>query len=141
MKAKTRLVLLFGVPLLVLAVLVAKHVADSAALASTGFREDAGASVQESFTACIRSGAVPAQVARCMPAGASVDRFVAPTSDGDSVLLERYTYHAWGVGRWPVQIYYIRGGGVFDFYAQDEWPSLSGTRSIGAAEAERWQLN
>jgi hypothetical protein len=139
MKLAMRLTLI-GVPLLALAGFFAKSRANFAALAASGFREKSGESVQEFFANCIQRGSLPTQISKCMPKGASLDRFVAPTSDGDSLLLERYTYHAWGIGSWPVQIYYERGGGVNDFYAQDEWPSLYGARPVSGVEADQWRL-
>jgi hypothetical protein len=138
--ARTRVVLI-ALPVLVLATLVTRHLANSAALGATGFSDDDYVSVQLFFDHCIRLHALPTEVAKCMPPAATVDRFVAPTSNGDSLLLERYTYHAWGIGRWPVQIYYDRGGGVNDFYAQDQWPSVHRARPVSAAEAERWRTS
>ena len=136
MKAKTRLALAL-VALVVLAALL-KIAANSAALSATGFRRDRGESVQEYFDTCIRRGAQPQQVAQCMPKGASVDRFISRTVDNDSVLLERYTYRAYAIGSWPVQIYYDRGGGVVDSYAQDSWPSINKARPVNASEAYQW---
>jgi hypothetical protein len=78
-------------------------------------------------------------VASRMPAPARIERYIAPLSGGpDSALLERYVYHR-GPGSWLVYVYYRRGGGVMDVYAQDV-PSLSGTRRVSEAEAERWRL-
>jgi hypothetical protein len=74
-----------------------------------------------------------------MPAPTHIERYIAPLSGGpDSALLERYVYRR-GLGRWPVYVYYRRGGGVIDVYTQDA-PSLSGARSVTAPEAERWRL-
>lgn len=138
-KGSKRLFVPLGLAVAGLALIMAKGAADASALAAAGFLKHSGLSPQAYFSSCIRAGVKPRDVARCTPPGASIDRFVSPISgSGDSVLLERYTYHAWSVGRWPVQIYYIRGGGVDDYYAQDSWPSLSGARPVTAAEAERW---
>jgi hypothetical protein len=109
---------------------------DAVALARAGYTSGSG-SPTEFFGARATEGLTPAQVAQRMPTPAEVERYVAPTSNGDSTLLERYIYR-FGPGSWPVYIYYRRGGGVVDVYAQDV-PSMAGTRRVSAAEAEQWR--
>jgi hypothetical protein len=129
------------VALLVLgaALLSAREWGAARALAAAGYRAERDGYVQTFFAARAPLGATPAQVAAAMPRPAVVERYVAPTSGGpDSTLLERFIYRR-GLGSWPVHVYYVRGGGVVDVYAQDGWPSLRGARRVTAAEAEGWR--
>src|SRR5512132_2178258 len=132
MRALNRLLAASAVVVAGLGACWAKDRADIAALAAAGYRPGRDGPPQAYFTRCAREGAPPAVVARCMPAGASLERYVAPFGGGpDSALLERYVYHAAGpFGRWPVFVYYRRGGGVWDVYAQDAWPGLAGARPV-----------
>jgi hypothetical protein len=129
--------LIAALPLLAVGTCYAGARLDAAALSRAGYRSASG-SPTEFFAARATEGLTPAEVARRMPAPAQVERYVAPTSDGDSTLLERYIYR-FGPGSWPVYIYYRRGGGVVDVYAQDV-PSMAGTRRVSATEAEQWRL-
>jgi hypothetical protein len=118
---------------------VAKARADSAALAAAGYRPAQGTVPQAYFTSCASDGKPPSEVARCMPAGATVERTVVPNVGGaDSALVELYVYRAALIGRWPVQVYYRRGGGVEDVYAQDQWPSIPPGQTLTLPEAEAW---
>ena len=116
----------------------AKGRADEVALRSTGFDVNRDTFPQAFFAARVRQGLAPSEVAQRMPRGATIEHYVAPVSGSpDSVLLERYLYRR-GVGSWPVYVYYNRGKGVSDLFAQDQWPSLIGARRISSSEAERW---
>ena len=131
------LVLLSAGGLLVVGACFAKHAADKAALRAAGYRSSSE-SETEFFATRARPGLTPAQVARALRPPSRVERFISPVSGGDSVLLERYVYTR-GIGSWPVYIYYTRGGGVNDVYAQDV-PSTNGSRSVSADEAEEWRV-
>jgi hypothetical protein len=136
--ASRRTLLVTALPLALMGGCYAKARLDAAALASTGYASGGG-SPEEYFSARASDGLTPAAVAGRMPAPAYIERYVAPLSGGqDSALLERYVYRS-GPGSWPVYVYYRRGGGVMDVYAQDV-PSLSGARRVTEPEAERWRL-
>lgn len=136
--ASGRTLILAALPLALMSACYAKARLDSAALTSAGYSSGFG-SPTAFFAARASDGLTPAAVARRMPVPARMERYIAPLSGGpDSVLLERYVYRR-GPGSWPVYVYYRRGGGVMDVYAQDV-PSLSGTRRVSASEAERWRL-
>src|SRR5215211_1269761 len=110
--------LIAALPLLAGGACYAKARLDEAALASSGYTPGRG-SPTAYFAAHASEGLIPAAVARRMPPPTRIERYVAPLSGGpDSALLERYVYR-FGVGSWPVYIYYRRGGGVVDVYAQD----------------------
>ncbi len=110
------------------------------ALARAGYREDRAGAPQAYFAARARPGSVPAAVAAAMPRPAAIERYITPVTGGsDSMLVERYVYRA-GLGTWPVDVYYVRGGGVVGLYAQDQRPSLRGARPVTAADAERWRV-
>jgi hypothetical protein len=126
--------LIAALPVLVLGGAWGKGRADEAALAASGFDAARDTYPQAFFQARAADGLPPAAVARRMPPGATVERYLVR----EGYLLERYVYRR-GVGRWPVHIYYPRGGGVVDVYAQDQWPGLDGARRVTAAEAERWR--
>jgi hypothetical protein len=109
---------------------------DNAALASSGYSSRMG-SPTDYFASRALDGLTPVAVSSRMPVPARIERYIATLSGGpDSALLERYVYRRW-LGTWPVYIYYRRGGGVMDVYAQDV-PSLNGTRSVSEDEAKRW---
>ena len=133
-----RRLLFAGLSLLVGGAFCAKIRLDAAALASAGYAPERG-SPAEYFAALASEGLTPAEVARRMPPPSQVERYVAPLAGGpDSALLERFVYR-FGPGSFPVYIYYRRGGGVIDVYAQDV-PSLAGARRVGGSEAEQWRL-
>src|SRR5690606_9111909 len=74
--------------------------ADEAALRTAGFDAARDSLPQRYFTVRAREGLSPAAVARRMPPGAVVTRYIAPVAGGpDSVLLERYVYRAALIGR------------------------------------------
>jgi hypothetical protein len=127
-----------GLSLLAGGAYCAKVRLDAAALTSAGYAPERG-SPDEYFAALASEGLTPAEVARRMPPPFQVERYVAPFAGGpDSALLERFVYR-FGPGSWPVYIYYRKGGGVTEVYAQDV-PSLAGARRVSASEAERWRL-
>jgi hypothetical protein len=131
-----RALVIAAVPILAAGAWYTKTRLDEAALASSGYTPKRG-SPTEYFAARASEGLTPSAVARRMPPPARIERYVAPLSGGpDSALLERYVYRR-GAGSWPVYVYYRRGGGVMDVYAQDV-PSLAGARTVSASEAARW---
>lgn len=133
-----RVLIVAALPLALMGACHAKARADAAALATTGYVSGPG-SPTEYFAALASEGLTPAAVARRMPPPARIERYIAPLAGGpDSALLERYVYRH-GAGSWPVYVYYRRGGGVMDVYAQDV-PGPGGARSVGEAEAERWRI-
>lgn len=128
--------LVAAAPLALFGACFAKTAMDAAALSAAGYVPEIGPPTRH-FAARARDGMSPEEVAAALPPPTRVERFIAPRAGEDSVLLERYVYTR-GIGRWDADIYYRRGGGVIDVYAEDA-PGLGGARPVTAAQADAWR--